>query len=178
MNLLFKPKYSPSGFTLVELITVMVILGVLAATAAPRFFTGNTFDSRGFRDQVISMLRYAQKTAVAQRGSVFVRLNGTSVALCFDAACVTPVTVPSGGNSGSTATLAACGGNNLWMCEAPKTGTTYASVNNLFFFNALGKPFNNGDVPPLSTFVTLNITFSGGQAPPNIIVEAETGYVH
>jgi MSHA pilin protein MshC len=178
MNLAFKPKCSQSGFTLVELITVMVILGVLAATAMPRFFNSNTFDSRGFRDQVISMLRYAQKTAVSQRGNVFVRLDGTSVALCFDAACANPVTAPAGGNSGSTATMAACAGNNLWMCEAPKSGTTYASVNGLFFFNALGKPFNNGDVPPLSTFVTLNITFSGGQAPANIIVEAETGYVH
>ena len=47
------------GFSMVELIAVMIIAGILAAMALPRFFDRNIFESRGFHDQVISTLRYA-----------------------------------------------------------------------------------------------------------------------
>ena len=52
------------GFTLVELITVVVILGILAALAVPRFFDAQVFEERGFYEEVAATLRYAQKIAV------------------------------------------------------------------------------------------------------------------
>jgi MSHA pilin protein MshC len=52
------------GFTLTELITVVVILSILAAMAAPRFFDRGVFEERGFYEEVASALRYAQKIAV------------------------------------------------------------------------------------------------------------------
>ena len=41
----------PSGFTLVELIVTLVILGIIAVVAIPRFTARNSFDSRGFYDR-------------------------------------------------------------------------------------------------------------------------------
>ncbi|NOQ93958.1 MAG: prepilin-type N-terminal cleavage/methylation domain-containing protein [Methylophaga sp.] len=53
------------GFTLVELILVIVLLSILSAVALPRFFSRSTFDERVFFDGALSAMRYAQKLAVA-----------------------------------------------------------------------------------------------------------------
>ena len=49
------------GFTLVELIMTMIIIGILGTVAAPRFFNNNVFQSRSFADQVQATLRYARR---------------------------------------------------------------------------------------------------------------------
>ncbi len=172
-----------SGFTLVELIATMVIVGILAIAALPRFFDRQTFDARGLSDRMLAMLRYGQKIAIAQHRNVFVRLDGASVALCFDVTCTAAnwVLPPSGSNSGSTATKAACSNSTAWFCEAVPSGIAYSPVsvgNARFFFNALGKPFNAVDLDPNSSFTQLDISITGDGITRHVYVEQETGYVH
>ena len=65
------------GFTLVELVTVLVILGVLGAVVAPRFASLGAFDASAAKKQLLTGLRYAQQQAMSRRGGVKVCFSGS-----------------------------------------------------------------------------------------------------
>ena len=140
-----------AGFTLVELVMTMVIVGIIGAFVAPRFFDVNVFQSRGFADQVQASVRYAQKIAIAQHRFVCVTIAGNSLALTtgVTAACGTP--------------LASTTGDGNYVINAPG-GITVSDAS--FNFNALGSS---------SAGVTIGVS---GDVTRNIVVEAETGYVY
>ncbi|MGK5070845.1 pilus assembly FimT family protein [Janthinobacterium sp. RT4P48] len=173
------------GFTLIELVTVLVLAGVMAAFAGARFFQRETFDARSFSDQAASMLRYAQKLAVAQNRPVFVRLDAGGLAVCFDALCspASRVVAPGGRNSGSRETRQYCNGQDAWLCEGVPAsvalGTNPASTAG-FYFDALGQPYALANAfPAPSTFpARLRLGIQGTDMLRTITVEGVTGYVY
>jgi len=63
------------GISLVELVITLVLVGILAAVGASRFFGTRTYDERGFAGRMVSALRYAQKEAIASRCDVDVSID-------------------------------------------------------------------------------------------------------
>lgn len=80
-------KTKQQGFTLTELILVIVLLSILSAIALPRFFSRSTFDERVFFDDTLSALHYAQKHAVAMGCNVRFSINNNRYTLFRDDSC-------------------------------------------------------------------------------------------
>jgi MSHA pilin protein MshC len=160
------------GFTLVELVMTIVIVGILAAVAAPRFYNNNVFQSRGFADQVQATLRYAQKEAIAQHRNVCVTITASAITL--NIATLSGAASPCNTNLASPAgQLSNCPSPTYKICT-PSSTIVISSFPAPFNFDALGKPFDTLGTTPSTA--QKSIAISG--ATNNIFIEAETGYVH
>jgi len=162
-------KSSQKGFTLTELVIVIVIIGALAAAAIPRFINTQEFESRGFYEEVLSALRYAQKMAV-----------GTGCNIQF-----TITTAPAPGSYGLFRETDCRNGNFVGgvSIDNPRTGLAYptpapdgvafAAVTNFpVVFNPLGQAVNT-PAPPAVDPPTATVTVGGR----TITIWEETGLV-
>lgn len=151
----------PAGFTLVELVVTLIIVGVLAAFVAPRFFGTHGFEERGFHDETLSALRFAQKAAIAQRRQVCAEFPDNKtlrlrIATANPGVCNANLAGPDG---------------TPYMVDATadtkyrNSDVRYAAVPATITFDPLGRP------NAASTISVANLA-----AP--VKVEAETGYVH
>jgi MSHA pilin protein MshC len=124
---------SSRGYTLVELVVVITIAGVLAAFISPRFWTQQTFNGRGYTDELGAALRSAQKAAVITGCPAIVTLSASSYTASQQAAAGNACNTAD--TSWSTPLLAADG--SAIQNTAP-AGTT-ASPAGVFQFGTQGQ---------------------------------------
>lgn len=148
------------GFTLVEGVLVLLLVGILAAVGVPRFFSKRGFDADFYYDDVLSALRYAQRLAVASGCPVEVRFTGPDYALAQRSGCRVGVfsqAVPHPGTGAAT-----------YAGQAP-AGTLLVAPTNPIVFDGLGRAL---DASASVTDVTLTI-----DARP-LLLAGETGFAH
>ncbi|MEZ7912410.1 MAG: prepilin-type N-terminal cleavage/methylation domain-containing protein [Propionivibrio sp.] len=154
------------GFTLVELVVILIVLGILAVVAIPRFFD-NAFSERGVHDGAKAAIQHARKVAVASRRYVCAAVAAGGVTLSMD------VREPDGLVDAVNCTAAVnlpvpqqgCPANQV--CARP--GVVLGGAVGVIF-DPLGRPVN-GD-RSLAGAATITVT---GQ--PNIVVQADSGWV-
>jgi prepilin-type N-terminal cleavage/methylation domain-containing protein len=144
------PQWSGNaGMSFIEIIMVMVIIGILAATVLPRIDFGAT-SSRASVDgaayMVASDIRYAQEFAMANRVSKSIQFSTAAPANKYTFSPVSAGMDPSGQLSGAT------------------IGTTVT-----FTFNSLGEP---------TTTAGWTVTVSAGGVSKTITVVNYTGKVN
>jgi|SRR5581483_8605819 len=147
------------GFTLVELVVTLVIIGVLAAVSAPIFFTRQTFAEQGFVNEARAVVRYGQKLAVSSGCSVQVQISGgntialrrsNNAANCNDGVYNTAVDDPANRDAGFT--------------RVAPSGVALGATASPFVFTPLGNVAGNG-----------NVTITAGTR--SFVVAGATGFV-
>ena len=138
------------GFTMVELIMVIVILGILAAVVGPRFFDRQVFDERLYFEQSLSAVRYAQKLALSSGCLIQVSLDGSGYRLRRAANCT---------SGGFTSEVQGPDGQSPFA--APLPNGVSVSVNTFpVVFDSLGRPSAAASAT-LGSF-TINVTADTG----------------
>lgn len=146
------------GFTLVELIMTMVILGILAVVALPRFADRQAFDTRGFADQTRAAIQFGRKVALASGRHVCVDASGSTLALTMESVRGLGAACPGSGIVINPATGAA------YSITSPATNVTYSTTLSLFFYGD-GRPSAAGSL-------TVH-----GDSDITINIDGATGYV-
>jgi MSHA pilin protein MshC len=75
------PLASLRGFTMVELIVVTMLVAILSAVAYPKLDSALSMRNDSFKEGLVAGLRYAARTAVAQRRLVCATVSNTQLAL-------------------------------------------------------------------------------------------------
>ena len=150
------------GFSLVELISIIVLTGVLYVFAAPGMFDTQSIVAIGLHDETLSFLRFAQKNAVAQRRLVCVEFTENSVALYNS-------TLPDANSCNSS--LKGPGGEMPGVVTG-KENAAYEITPRNFNFDGSGRPVDPTGAAMLRQSIHVKLAESA------IIVEPVTGYVH
>lgn len=153
-----RARASSLGYTLIELVVVIVIGGVLATFAAPRFFDQQTFAQRGYADELAAALRGTQKAAV---------ITGCPARLVLAAASYAASQQLAANNTCSAAdttwATTVVGSDGTAIAGSAPSGTT-ASPTGTFQFDSQGR---------LTSSPATSLTIGGR----TITIDVATGFV-
>jgi len=148
-----------SGFSIFELVIVIVLLGILSVYALSSFFDQDEIAARGFFDDTVNAVRFAQKLAISTGCDVRVSTVAAGYSLLQSSSCTAndfpnPVVNPANR------------GNNYQNLNVP-SGFSLAPTTSITF-NARGIPDSGSDVA---------FTITDGVTTYSFNVDGQTGLV-
>ena len=182
-------KHKDNGFTIVELVAMIVIISVISAFAIGQLGFTTGFAQKGVYDKVRAGLEYAAKAAVAQRRYVCVCVGASCVPSNSVAFTIDTQSPDTGSNFCASATTQLilpvadkdCGGASNAVCSRTNATIAAAGAVTLFNFNPQGQASTNaGVITNVGVTVTgeNNLTASNCSTPAiSVCVNGATGYV-
>lgn len=146
-----------AGFTMIELVVVLVLLGIMAGIALPRMVGMSDFRVLAFRDSVVGGLRFAQKTATSHRRVVCATFTASTMTLAMSA-------------GGSCNVALAMPGGSATVTSPDATNAAFSPVPAGLFFQPDGR-ITSDAAGTTAASATVSI---GGQS---LSFEGTTGYV-
>lgn len=125
------PKRLQSGFTIVEIVVAIFLVGILSAVTISRFLDGNAFNASIVRDQIISLARIAQQSALGRDNvrltitpngagdSVTIAASESNGAVIIDSATVSLDSVTLNGDINITSSCEPSGAGNAITAANP-----------------------------------------------------------
>jgi MSHA pilin protein MshC len=153
----------PAGFTLVELVIVLILLGILAISIIPRSPTKGSLTITGQAHQLASDIRYVQSLSMTRGQRFCVNLTSTGYSMTTSN-CSTSVGVEH--PAGMTFPIVLDGVTLSWT-NLP---------NNLVTFKGKGEPYTDAAA---TTALAANavITLNGDGGPLYVCISPATGRV-
>jgi len=163
------------GFTLIELVIIIILIGIIAVVVAPKLGDVTTTKASSFRDKLKADIRYAQNLAMSQNRRYRVYFN-TAPAPNPGYAVVNDANGNgTWGEAGEIAMDPAGGGNlSVTLNAGQYAGISITAVGfagNYVEFDSLGRPYDSGGLLAVSQSVTV----TGGSS---VTVSPQTGAVN
>lgn len=78
---------SGAGFTLVEMIAVLIIVGLVSSIGFARYGKPDRYEQRGFADHTLTAMRYAHRLAMTTECDVRIQLTSTELVVSHWSDC-------------------------------------------------------------------------------------------
>lgn len=165
---------SVQGFTLVEILVVVIILGIASAVIIPQMGTRDDLRVAAGARVVMSDLMYAQNRAIVTQRRHYLRFAGSAYTLYDDAAMTTPVTHPVN----KTPYVVQFGAGGQSGLDRVDIGSASFDGAATLGFDELGSPFSvdgGGSEAPLLNAGSLRVF--GGPFALTVSIEPYTGEI-
>lgn len=147
-SLFSRSRTNISGYTLVELCSIIIIISIISISALPKFFDSLTFTSKTYFDDVIGSVRYAQKLAVAMSCDIQVSVTSNSISLNLRDGC-------DSGNF-TTAIRDPAFGDSSFVRTAP-ADVSVSATDLPIYFDSMGRAKDSTTGAILSSNATITI---------------------
>ncbi len=151
------------GFTVIELVVVIVLVAILSAAALPKFDAVLGMRDDAWRDTLVAGLRFAAKSSVSHRRLVCADVSNTQLTLTV--ASTNPAT-------SCDTNLAGPGGSNVFATSSNASATTSVSPAGTIYFQPDGRSTSDG-----AGLTSSSRTITPSGANSTVMLIGETGHV-
>lgn len=157
---LFPERVRFGGFTMIELVIVLIVAGLLAVYAIPKLTSPQSITLSAVANQLNGKIRYAQSLSMSQGQRYRINFTASSFGITD--------------MSGGVASLPPTAGTVVTVSPATLSGWSPPLTNGYVAFDSRGVPYTSATATLAST---ATLTLTSGSDTASVTIAPETGRV-